>query len=203
VSEPGRANNRVPAAGPDATRTTIPELVTERLILRGFRDADREPFAALNGDPEVMRYFVRTLDRSASDERVDRILDGWQSDGYGLWAVERRADGAFLGFTGLANHDYLDLPEIGWRFARVAWGNGYATEAARAALAWGFRVLAAPEIVSVTAVGNERSRAVMERLGMHRDPADDFPHPHIPDGHPLRAHVMYRLRREEWLEAAL
>jgi RimJ/RimL family protein N-acetyltransferase len=180
---------------------TIPELLTERLRLRGFVDADREPFAGLNADPEVMRYFVRTLDRSASDARVDRILDEWRTEGHGLWAVERRADRAFLGFTGLARHDYLDQPEIGWRFARFAWGHGYATEAAGAALAWGFEVRRFEEVVSVTAVANARSRAVMERIGLHRDPADDFEHPNVPVGNPLRRHVLYRLRREEWLRS--
>lgn len=176
----------------------IPELRTNRLVLRGFRDADREPFAALNADPSVMEFFPRRLDRVASDAMVDRILEHWRTDGHGLWAVERASDGAFLGFTGIARLPYLPVPEIGWRFARVAWGHGYATEAAQAALGWGFDRFDLPEIVSVTTVANARSRAVMERLGMHRDPADDFLHPNIPEGHPLRPHVMYRLRRDTW-----
>lgn len=189
---------------PDPTlprSAAVPELTTERLVLRGFRDADREPFAALNADPEVMEFFAGTLDRDASDAMIERIHDRWRTDGHGLWAVERRADGRFLGFTGIARLPWLDEPEIGWRFARFAWGEGYATEAARAALAWGFDVLAAPEIVSVTTVRNGRSRAVMERLGMHRDPADDFQHPRLPEGHPVRPHVLYRLRRDEWAAA--
>jgi len=200
VTEPDASAEAPAGTGRPPAAVPIPEVLTDRLVLRGFRDDDREPFAALNRDPEVMRYFVRTLDRAGSDERVDRILDQWRADGLGLWAVERRADGAFLGLTGLAKHDYLRQPEVGWRLARFAWGNGYATEAARAALDWGFGVRAIAEIVSVTAVGNGRSRAVMERLGMHRDPSDDFAHPHIPAGHPLRPHVMYRLRREEWAQ---
>ena len=187
------------APGADAaTSFPIPTLITDRLVLRGFRDEDREPFAALNADPEVMRYFVSTLDRVSSDARVDRILDHWRADGHGLWAVERREDGRFLGFTGLAKQDYLEQPEVGWRFARFAWGHGYATEAAIASLAWGFEERGYREVVSVTAVENDRSRAVMERLGMHRDPADDFLHPHIPEGHPLRRHVLYRLTHQEW-----
>ena len=183
--------------------TAIPELTTERLLLRGFRDADREPFAAMNGDPAVMEHFPATLTRRESDALLDRIGARWASDGHDLWAVERLGDGAFLGFTGLARLAWLpaDRPEIGWRFVRSAWGHGYATEAARAALRFGFEALGVPEIVSVTTVGNERSRAVMERIGMTRDPADDFLHPNLPAGHPLRPHVMYRLSREEWLRA--
>jgi RimJ/RimL family protein N-acetyltransferase len=185
-----------PAASP--AREAIPELVTDRLLLRGFRDADREPFAALNADPAVMEHFPATLTRADSDALVDRILDRWSGDGHGLWAVERTADGVFLGFTGLARLAFLPQPEIGWRFTRFAWGQGYATEAARAALAWGFGVRRFDEIVSVTTVGNRRSRAVMERIGLTRDPADDFPHPNLPEGHPLRPHVLYRIRREAW-----
>ena len=176
----------------------IPELATDRLVLRAFRDADREPFAALNADPAVMEHFPTVLTPAESDALVDRIVARWASDGHGLWAVERVADGTFLGFTGLAKLAWLEPPEIGWRFARPAWGQGYASEAARAALRWGFAIRQFDEVVSVTTVGNRRSRALMERLGLHRDPADDFFHPNVPEGHPLRPHVMYRLRREEW-----
>jgi ribosomal-protein-alanine N-acetyltransferase len=176
----------------------IPELTTARLRLRGFRDDDRGPFAAMNGDPAVMEYFPGTLDRAASDAFLDRIRERWAAIGHGLWAVERLADGAFLGFTGLAHLAYLEQPEVGWRFVPSAWGQGYATEAAEAAVAFGFERLGVPEIVSVTTVTNERSQAVMRRLGMTRNPADDFPHPNLPDGHPLRPHVMYRLRHEDW-----
>jgi ribosomal-protein-alanine N-acetyltransferase len=148
-----------------------------------------------------MEYFPGTLDQAASDALLDRIRERWTADGHGLWAVARLVDDAFLGFTGLARLAYLEQPEVGWRFVPSAWGHGYATEAAEAALAFGFGELGIPEIVSVTTVANERSRAVMRRLGMTRDPADDFPHPNLPDGHPLRPHVLYRLRRKDWLRA--
>jgi RimJ/RimL family protein N-acetyltransferase len=184
---------------PALTRgVAVPTITTERLLLRGFRDTDRDAFAAMNGDPAVMEFFPAILDRVASDALLDRIGDRWRTDGHGLWAVERRADGAFLGFTGIARLPWLREPEVGWRFVPAAWGRGYATEAGRAALRFGFDVLELPEIVSVTTVGNVRSRAVMERLGMGRDPADDFLHPNLPDGHPQRRHVMYRLRRQDW-----
>jgi ribosomal-protein-alanine N-acetyltransferase len=179
----------------------IPELTTARLRLRGFRDADRAAFAVMNADPAVMEHFPGTLDRAASDAMLDRIRDRWAADGHGLWAVERLEDGAFLGFTGIARLAYLEQPEVGWRFVPSAWGQGYATEAAEAAVAFGFGELGIPEIVSVTTVGNQRSMAVMRRLGMTRDPADDFLHPNLPDGHPQRPHVLYRLRREDWLGA--
>jgi ribosomal-protein-alanine N-acetyltransferase len=177
----------------------IPRLATERLLLREWREADRKPFAALNADPHVMKHFPSTLSRAESDALVDRIVDRWRCDGHGLWAVERSANGVFLGFTGLAGLD--DSPgmppfvEIGYRFAVPAWGHGYATEAARAAVAWGFEVLGVGEIASWTAVSNMRSQAVMRRIGMTHDQADDFDHPRLPEGHPLRRHVMYRLRR--------
>jgi RimJ/RimL family protein N-acetyltransferase len=177
---------------------TIPELTTARLRLRGFEERDRTPFAAMNADPAVMEHFPSTLDRAASDALVDRIQERWSNDGHGLWAVERRDDRSFLGFTGVARLPYLDVPEVGWRFARFAWGQGYATEAAEAAVAYGFGPLRLGEVVSVTTVGNARSMRVMERLGMHRDPADDFEHPNLPAGHPLRPHVLYRLSRDDW-----
>jgi ribosomal-protein-alanine N-acetyltransferase len=139
------------------------------------------------------------LTLAESDALVDRIVDRWRRDGHGLWAVERTEDSAFLGFTGLAGADgspgVPQLVEIGYRFAVPAWGHGYATEAARAAVAWGFEVLGVGEIASWTAVSNIRSQAVMRRIGMTHDPADDFDHPRLPEGHPLRRHVMYRLRR--------
>ena len=184
-------------AGPRSA-PAIPELVTDRLLLRAFGDPDREPFAALNADPAVMEHFPATLTRAESDALVDRIAARWSSDGHGLWAVQRIEDGVFLGFTGLARLAFLPQPEIGWRFARFAWGRGYATEAARATLAWGFGVRRFDEVVSVTTVGNARSRALMERIGLRRDPADDFLHPNLPEGHPLRPHVLYRIRRETW-----
>jgi RimJ/RimL family protein N-acetyltransferase len=185
----------------------IPEIATPRLRLRGWLDGDRAPFARLNADPEVMRHFPGTLGRASSDRLVDAIVDGWRANGFGLWAVERLGDGALLGFTGLSRPSFEALftpaVEVGWRLAREAWGHGYATEAARAALAFGFETVGLGEIVSFTVPANARSRAVMERLGMTRDPADDFDHPKLPEGHPLRRHVLYRLSRERWRAAAV
>jgi ribosomal-protein-alanine N-acetyltransferase len=187
----------------DVVSTAGPSITTDRLVLRRWRDADRDPFAALNADPDVMRYFLRPLDRDESDRLVDAVEARFETDGVGQWAVERRADGQFLGFTGLApatfEASFTPAIEVGWRFARSAWGHGYATEAGRAALRYGFDVLSLDTILSWTAVLNLPSIAVMERLGMQRDPADDFDHPRIPPGHPLRRHVLYRLDRAEWL----
>lgn len=178
------------------------ELRTARLVLRRWRDADRDPFAALNADPRVTEHFRSPLDRARSDELVDRIEAGFDRYGFGLWAVEVAGTGEFVGFTGLAVPSF-DPPwgrsvEVGWRLAFHAWGKGYATEAATAALDHGFDVVGLPSVVSFTARSNERSQAVMRRLGMTYDPADDFGHPGLPPGHRLRPHVLYRLTAEGW-----
>ncbi len=177
------------------------ELTTERLLLRGWRPDDRTPFAALNADPEVMQHFPALLSRRESDALADRIEAHFDREGWGLWAVEQRRTGEFLGFTGLAwpifDAPFMPAIEIGWRLARAAWGQGYASEAARAITAFGFEDLGLEEIVSMAVVANARSRAVMERLGMHRDPAEDFDHPLVAEQH-LRRHVLYRLSAAQW-----
>lgn len=174
-----------------------PELLTARLRLRRWVVADHEPFAALNADPAVMEYFPDPLSRQQSDDLIEAIERGFEQRGFGLWAVEVRATGAFIGFTGLSEPSYethfTPAVEIGWRLAREAWGEGYATEAARASLAFGFEQLDLDQIVSFTPAENTRSRAVMERIGMRRDKAGDFEHPRLPVGHPLRRHVLYRI----------
>jgi len=172
-------------------------LGTGRLRLRRWRPADREPFAAINADPAVMEHFPEPLTREQSDLLIERIEAGFERSGYGLWALETRAGGELIGFTGLADVPYetpfTPAVEIGWRLARPAWGAGYASEGARAALAFGFGVAGLEEIVSFATVGNERSRAVMRRIGMERDRDGDFEHPRLPAGHPLAPHVLYRL----------
>ncbi len=174
-----------------------PELSTPRLKLRRWLAADREPFAALNADPVVMEHFPAPLARAQSDDLVERIEAGFEWRGYGLWALEVRASGEFIGFTGLEEPSFeahfTPAVEVGWRLARSAWGRGYATEAAGAALRFGFDRVGLAEIVSFTSAVNLRSRAVMERIGMSRDPDGDFDHPEIPDGDPLRRHVLYRI----------
>ncbi len=166
-----------------------------RLLLRRWLESDRGPFAALNGDPETMRFFREPLDRAASDAMADRIESLFEAQGYGLWAVEVAETGEFIGFTGL-NPMPAGVPgaggvEIGWRLARHAWHQGYATEAARAVLAAAFDEIGLDDIWSMTAVLNEPSMAVMRRLGLTE--AARFDHPRIPAGHPLRPHVVYHL----------
>jgi RimJ/RimL family protein N-acetyltransferase len=181
----------------------MPTLTTSRLLLRPWRDDDLDAFAALNADAEVMRWFTAPLDRAESDALAARIRGQMATWGYGLWALEVPGVAPFAGFVGLSHPRFTvhfthpDAPclEIGWRLAREHWGHGYATEAARAALALAFDTLGRDEVVSFTSVGNRRSRAVMERLGMTRDPADDFDHPGVPPNDPLRRHVLYRSRR--------
>lgn len=181
--------------------SAIATLCTSRLRLRPWRDEDMAPFAELNADPMVMEFFPKTLDRGESDAMVARIRDHFDRHGFGLWAVEVAGAADFIGFVGLAvprfEAHFTPCVEIGWRLARKYWGQGYATEAARAALEFGFRDLVLEEIVSFTTTANLRSRAVMERIGMTHSAADDFDHPAIPDGHPLRRHVLYRARRAD------
>lgn len=183
-------------AGVGETRTVPPELRTERLLLRAWGESDLAPFAALNADPEVMRHFPGPMSRAESDDQAARIRAAFDGADVGLWAVE--ADGEFIGFTGLSRPrftaPFTPAVEVGWRLARHAWGHGYATEAARAAVSDGFGRVGLAEIVSFTAPANERSRAVMRRIGMTRDMGGDFEHPALPPGHPLRLHVLYRLR---------
>jgi RimJ/RimL family protein N-acetyltransferase len=178
--------------------STLPhEIRTERLILRRWRDTDLEPFARLNADPEVMAHLPALLDRAASDALAKRIREHFERHGFGLWAVEAPGVAPFLGFVGLSiprfTAAFTPCVEVGWRLARGYWGKGYATEAARAALDVGFVNVGLDEIVSFTVPANGRSIAVMQRLGMTRDPADDFDHPSLPPDHPLRRHVLYRL----------
>ena len=176
-----------------------PILTTERLILRPWRDEDLAPFAAMNADPEVMRHFPATLDRAESDAMVGRIRLHFATRGFGMWAVEVPGVTSFAGFIGLSvprfEAPFMPCVEIGWRLATACWGRGYATEGARAALAFGFGTLKQAEIVSFTVVANQPSRRVMERLGMGHDPADDFDHPSIAEDHPMRRHVLYRCKR--------
>ena len=183
-----------------------PSLRTPRLLLRPWRDADREPFAAMNADPEVMEHYPASLTRAESDALVERIRAGFRQHGYGLWAIEVVDGGEFIGYTGLApasfESHFTPAVEIGWRLARPAWGHGYATEAARAALAFGFDQAGLREIVSFTSVDNLRSRAVMRRIGMTYDPVDDFDHPRLPNGHRLRRHLLYRLPLGRWRRRA-
>jgi RimJ/RimL family protein N-acetyltransferase len=172
------------------------------MLLRQWRDSDREPFAELNADPEVMEHFPTVLSRAESGALADRIMAGIAERGWGLWAVEITATGSFAGFVGL-NPATFDSPftpavEIGWRLARAYWGEGLATEAACTVLEYGFGSLSLAEIVSFTATTNLRSQAVMLRLGMRHIPADDFDHPGLPEGHPLRRHVLYRITRSAW-----
>ncbi len=178
-------------------------LATPRLMLAPWTERDLAPFAALNADPEVMRYFPKTLSADESDALVGRLRGMWTEHGYGLSAVRRRQDDAFIGMVGIQKvlnpaYPFAPAVEVGWRLAKAFWRQGYASEAAQAALAHGFDVFNLPEIVAFTAVTNQPSRAVMASLAMTYDPADDFLHPLLPDDHPLRPHVLYRLRQKDF-----
>jgi RimJ/RimL family protein N-acetyltransferase len=174
-------------------------LTTQRLRLRPWRPEDLPHFAALNADPRVMEHFPRTQTAEESDRQAAAVAEHFQKHGFGFWAVEVIGAADFVGFVGLSipafEAHFTPCVEIGWRLAFEHWGRGYATEAARAALDCGFRRLGLEEIVAFTVPANRRSMAVMQRLGMTRSPAEDFDHPRLPPGHPLRRHVLYRLRR--------
>jgi RimJ/RimL family protein N-acetyltransferase len=180
----------------------VAEIRTERLLLRQWRDEDLEPFAALNADAETMRYFPAPPSREQSDALAQDARRHIKEEGWGLWAVEVVGGASFIGFVGLARPSFEEhftpAVEVGWRLAREHWGNGYATEAGRAAVAYGFEELGLEEIVSFTSELNEPSWRVMERLGMRHDPTGDFEHPRVSAGHPLRPHVLYRLSRADW-----
>lgn len=173
-------------------------ITTDRLLMRRWRDSDREPFAELNGDPDTLRFFPSTLTRAESDAFVDTIESRFEQQGYGLWALEVAATGEFIGFTGL-NGMPEGVPatdgglEIGWRLAKSAWHHGYATEAATAARDVAFDGIGLPELWSMTAVLNEPSQAVMRRIGMNE--VARFEHPRVPADHPVRPHVMYYLSK--------
>lgn len=177
---------------------------TPRLRLRQWRDADREPFAALNADPATMEFFPATLAREASDAMVEGTRLAIAERGWGNWAVERKDTREFIGFIGLSipkrTFHFSPCVEVGWRIAKAHWGNGFATEGASEALRAGFESIGLEEIVSMTALLNVRSRKVMERIGMH-DAHEDFEHPGVPEGHRLRPHCLYRLRQDDWRKA--
>lgn len=180
------------------------QLETRRLVIRNWEDRDRDLFHRINSDDEVMRYFPFRRTREQADAMMDRLRADNDARGYGFTAVELKATGEAIGFVGLNPDNILEAQpepfvEIGWRLARAHWGKGYVTEAGRELLRFGFEALYLPEIVSFAVHDNERSIAVMKRLGFTHDPSSDFEHPRVPDTHPhLKRHVFYRLKREEW-----
>jgi RimJ/RimL family protein N-acetyltransferase len=175
------------------------EIRSGRLLLRRWRASDREPFARINADPRVMEHFPAVLSREESDAAVDRIEAHFERHGYGAWAVEILGVTEFAGFVGLTiprlEAHFTPCVEVGWRLDADYWNRGYATEAARASLRLGFESLQLEQIVSYTVPANLRSRRVMEKIGMTHSQGDDFDHPLVPEGHPLRRHVLYRLPR--------
>lgn len=177
---------------------SAPTLETSRLTLRRWRDSDRVPFAVINADPRVMKFFPSSLSVEESNRLADRIEEHFERHGFGLCAAETSADGKLAGFIGLNvpsfEAHFTPCVEIGWRLAYEWWGQGLATEGARAVMRYGFDVLKLREIVSFTTSANIQSRRVMEKLNMTHDLADDFEHPNLPPGHPLRPHVLYRLK---------
>jgi RimJ/RimL family protein N-acetyltransferase len=179
---------------------------TARLILRRFRDADRPAFAALNADPSVMAYFPRTLTPAESDALIERMDSQFDRLGFGPWALELVSSGDVIGFTGLFvpgfEAHFTPAVEVGWRLAAPAWGHGYASEAGRASLALAFDEIGLDEVVSFTSALNTRSESVMRRLGMTREPTDDFLHPRLAPEHRLAPHVLYRMAREAWSSRA-
>lgn len=180
-------------------------ILSERMVLRPWKDADRQPFAEMSADPSVMEYLLPLTPGEATDAWIDRQLAHLATHGYCFWAVEAKEDGAFVGAVGLLGVSYeahfTPAVEVGWRIARPCWGRGYAPEAAASAIRFGFETLQLSEVVANTIPGNQKSRRVMAKLGMVHDTADDFDHPRVPEGHPLRRQVLYRLTRDRWLSA--
>jgi RimJ/RimL family protein N-acetyltransferase len=174
--------------------------------MRRWRREDEQPFAALNADSRVMEFMPHCLTRLDSDAQIEQIEAHFERHGYGLWALEVTESGEFVGFTGLSTvafaAHFTPAVEVGWRLAHTAWGHGYATEAALAALALGFEGVGLHEIISITSQSNARSQAVMRRIGMAHDPAEDFPHPQLPSASSLSEHVLYRISAADWSGAA-
>ncbi len=177
-------------------------LQTNRLLLRPWRKTDLIPFAQLNADPRVMEYFPSTLKEKESDQLAERFARELESRGWGFWATSLIVSGDFIGFIGLSpvqfSAHFTPAVEIGWRLGVDFWGHGYATEGAKAALTYAFETLHLQEVVSFTTISNTRSRRVMERLSMHHKEEEDFDHPKLPEGHPLKRHVLYRITSQEW-----
>jgi RimJ/RimL family protein N-acetyltransferase len=172
---------------------------TERLLLRRWEEGDRQPFAQLNADGRVMEFLPQRLSATESDRMVDRIQEHLRKHGFGLFAAELRRERRFIGYLGLHvpgfQAHFTPCVEIGWRLAAEYWGRGLATEGAKAVVRYAFDALGLDSLVSFTVPANVRSIRLMEKIGMSRDPAEDFDHPHLPEGHKLRRHVLYRLRR--------
>jgi len=184
-------------------RTKGPGVIeTGRLLLREWKQSDREPFAAMNADPRVMQFMPTILTHEESAAVSERIEAHFREHGFGLFAAELRETGAFIGYIGISvpsfHAKFTPCVEIGWRLAAEHWGRGLATEGARAVLRYGFETLGLEEVVSFTVPANLASRRVMEKIGMRRNEAEDFEHPGLPEGHPLRKHVLYRLERSEF-----
>ena len=176
-------------------------LETDRLILRRWKMSDREPFAEMNADTRVMEFFPGLLTREESDELIDRIESHFENHGFGLFAIEEKAESRLIGFMGLHvatfQAHFTPPVEIGWRLAASAWNKGFATEGSREVVRFAFNRLRLDGIVSFTVPENIPSRRVMEKLGMTHSPADDFDHPRLPEGHRLRRHVLYRLQNPQ------
>lgn len=174
-------------------------LETDRLILRRWRKADRAPFARMNADPRVMEFMPAILSVEESGRRIDRIEEHFEQHGFGLCAVELHRDHSFIGYVGLSipsfKESFTPCVEIGWRLSADHWGQGLATEGAQSIVRYAFEVKGIEDLVSFTVPDNLRSRRVMEKLGMTRNLEEDFDHPNLPEGHPLRRHVLYRLQR--------
>jgi RimJ/RimL family protein N-acetyltransferase len=181
------------------------ELSTRRLLLRRWQESDREPFARMNGDARLAEFLPATPSRERSDQFIERIETHFREWGFGLYAAEFAADQSFIGYIGLAvpkfTAPFTPCVEIGWRLCQEHWGQGLATEGAREVVRFAFTTLRLDSLVSFTVPANTRSRRVMEKIGMTNDPAEEFDHPNLPQGHPQRHHVLYRLRKLDWQAA--
>lgn len=177
-------------------------LNTPRLLLRPWKEADLALFAEMNRDPRVREFFPSLLKQEESDRMAHAYMSHIEIYGWGLWAVELKANGHFIGFIGLQHVDFVapftPAVEIGWRLAHPYWGNGYATEGALEALNCAFLQIKLPQVVSFAVYNNQRSQQVMKKIGMHHRPEEDFEHPLLPQGHPMRKHVLYRVSRDDW-----